>query len=279
MKLILDYYTLSQRFGDLEGLEPLKKAGFDGLDYSFYGSVSLHDDLHYRAVRARMDELGLICPQAHAPFAMRHGMAFSPEQKEFADVLRSFEASAILGVKTIVVHALNLPEGASGKEFEEYNLAYYRALAPYAEKLGMKIAVENLFQKDTKRNCYRGVLSTPEALCRMVTTLGTDRFCACIDIGHAALTGMEPEDFIAGMTPGILGCLHVQDVNYREDSHTLPFVAGLSWEKICAALKTIGYEGDFTYEILNFLSRFPMEFLPDALLFAHNVGRKLAAKC
>ena len=276
MKLILDFYDLTRRFGDFEAAKMLKAAGFDGLDYPFYGSITLQETEHYLAFRDHLAALNLRCPQAHAPFEMRHGMEFSESCPEYAKILRCFEICAILGVKQIVVHALNMPEGQEA-DFDQYNYNYYKSLEPYAKKAGLKIAVENLFRRDRKRGYLVGVMGTPEHLCRMVQSLG-EQFTACIDIGHAALVGMEPEDFIAGMTPGVLGCLHVQDVDYKEDRHTLPFVGDLHWYKIMESLKAIGYEGNFTYEILTFLRRFPDELYSDALAFAHTVGRNLMEK-
>lgn len=277
MKTILDFYDLTRRFGDFEAAKMVKAAGYDGLDYPFYGSLPLKDEAHFQALKEHLDALGLICPQAHAPFTMRHGMEFSESQEEYAAVLRAFRISRILGVKQIVVHALNLPEGSSEEEFNQYNFAYYKSLEPYAKEAGLKIAVENLFHRDRKRGYLVGVLGTPDRLCRMVQSLG-EGFTACIDLGHAALTGMEPEDFIAGMTPGVLGCLHVQDVDYKEDRHTLPFVGDLHWYKIMESLKAIGYDGHFTYEILSFLRRFPDDLYSEALAFTYTVAKKLTEK-
>ena len=96
-----------------------------------------------------------------------------------------------------------------------------------------------------------------------------------MDIGHAALTGYEPEDFIKDVNPGILKALHVQDNDYMEDRHILPYTGKLNWEAIMKSLKKAEYTGDLTLEIIKFLDKFPNELLPETLKFAASVGKHL----
>ena len=128
MKMILDLYDPARRYGDFEAAKLVKDAGFDGVDYPFYGTMPQQEMDHYRAFKEHLNQLGLCCPQAHAPFTMGYGMEFSESQPEYAAVLHSFQASALLGVEQIVVHALHTPEKSTKKEFEEYNYSYYKSL-------------------------------------------------------------------------------------------------------------------------------------------------------
>ena len=79
--------------------------------------------------------------------------------------------------------------------------------------------------------------------------LGTKNFCACIDLGHAALTGCEPYEFIDKMAKGVIGALHVQDNDYKADRHIPPFHGNLDWAKITESLKNYGYNGEINFEV------------------------------
>ena len=71
----------------------------------------------------------------------------------------------------------------------------------------------------------------------MLDALDSPWFVACVDLGHASITGFEPEEFIRGMDSQILRALHVQDTDYLDDRHQLPFLAKLNWPEIMKALK------------------------------------------
>lgn len=278
MKLSVELYTLSQRFGDHKAIEIAKNVGFDAIDYSYYmlneNEEILGDSYkeYAQSLRAKLDECGICCSQAHAPFKIRYENKLDVSDERYLRLVRSIESAAILGAENIVVHALDVPKGV---DFEDYNIRYYRGLIPYCEKFGIRVAVENLFHHDRKRKCIVGNVGTPEELNRIVEKIDSPWVVACVDIGHASLTGNEPEEFIARMNPNILKCLHVQDNDYLEDRHILPYMGDLNWENIMCSLKEIGYTGDFTFEIINYLKKFPDELVEDSLRFAVAVGRHL----
>ncbi len=146
--------------------------------------------------------------------------------------------------KNIVVHSVTTPKGV---DFEQYNIEFYKSFIPYCEKAGICVAVENLFGRDTKRNRLTSKLGTPKELNTIVEKINSPWIVACVDIGHASLTGYEPEEFINGLTLGILKCLHVQDNDYLDDRHIVPYMGNLNWEAIITSLKKTGYTGDLTF--------------------------------
>ena len=105
--------------------------------------------------------------------------------------------------------------------------------------------------------------------------LNSPYFVACVDLGHSELTGTEAEDFILKTDANLLKALHVQDGNYLDDSHTLPFLGKYNWEEIMKALKKINYDGELTFEIVKYLRNFPKELLPEAMRLAEKTGRYL----
>ena len=281
MKLSIETYYPQKNFGEKEGLKMIRDAGFDCVDYSFYYLPDDHiffgeNGAEYaRELRTYLDELGLACTQAHAPFEVEDGDPFDESFTPYRKILKAMEAAAILGARSIVVHAVTVRD-RSADYIEDYNYEFYRTLEPYAEKFGIQIALENLFNTDRKRNTFSNRrLGTPELMNRMLARLDSEWFTVCIDLGHASMTGFEPEEFLRGVLPGAVTALHVQDTDYCGDRHQLPYICDLNWKEIMVALKEIGYEGDFTYETVSFINRFPKELFPTALSFAHDVGRYL----
>ena len=281
MRLSVENYVIRKKFGDFEGMNVIKNAGFDCIDMSYYwleeGSPLLGEGYREYAIELRkhLDAIGLSCNQAHAPFDLKCGEAFDLSTPSYLATVRSMESAAILGAKCIVIHSLSELKNERIVFDKEYNLEFYRSLIPYCESFGIKIAVENLFHTDRKRGYYTGKLGKAHELCDFIRALNSPYFVACVDIGHAALTANEPEDFCAEMDGKLLQALHVQDGDYKKDCHTLPFLGTFKWDAIMKALKTIGNQGELTFEIFKYLENIPKELMSEALAFTYQTGKHL----
>ncbi len=281
MKLSMETYILRERFGDEAAIKMIRDAGFDAYDYSMYWAADnrdmLGDDYKERAeaLKKYADGLGIICNQTHAPFEVHADDEFAVSNTKFLRLVRSLEISAILGAENVIVHAVRaaLPDWS---DFNELNTKFYKSLLPYAEKFGVNISVENLFNWED--DMAKPILSDPEEHKAFIKSLGSKRFNACLDIGHSAITGYKPEDAISGMDSDILKSLHVHDNNYKYDEHLMPFSGDFDWNKIAAALKHIGYKGELTFEIFGYLERLSDALLPEAVNYAAKVGRDIIEK-
>lgn len=283
MKLSIDFYEFSERFGDFKAAEMIKEAGFDALDYSYYYKKEEQEAMgegyldYAKKFRAHLDTIGLECNQAHAPFSLEYGMEGKEAEEKFLLLERSIEAAAILGAKVIVVHAIRVPRGV---DFEDYNVEFYNRLLPICIRCGIKLGVENLFNTDRKRNCIIDRLGKAKDLNRILDRINSPWAVACIDMGHAALTGNEPEEFIEEINPKYLQAVHINDNDYLKDRHRLPYLGELNWPAIMTALKKSGYQGDLTMELISmafpsYTQKFPDALIPAALKFAAQVGRNL----
>ena len=101
-----------------------------------------------REVKSYLKAMGMNCLQAHAPLNPRPAASLELSDLTCLELIRSIEFSGILGVKTLVVHAITPPEG---RGLIEYNLEFYRFLEPFAREAGVRIAVENLFGPPLER--------------------------------------------------------------------------------------------------------------------------------
>lgn len=279
MQLSIETYAMRHRFGDETAIKMIKDAGFDAFDYSFYYEEEnsainlLNDNYDNQAKRLReyADGIGISCNQAHAPFCFDYNDTFDISNNAYKKIVRSIHSASILGAKNIIVHCRHrLPLDV---DFTEYNYIFYKHFEEYCEKYNICISVENLF---TSR--HEPVLSNPYQMTKFIQKLDSPYFNVCCDVGHAAITGFEPATVILGFDNNTLKALHIQDNDYKHDSHMLPFVANLKWDEIATALKKIEYEGDFTFEISSFFKNYPDDFVFEALKFAEKTGRYIISK-
>ena len=286
MRLVTQTHITAETFGDEACIPILKKAGFEALDWSFFGMEQgkgiwctdawKEHALRLKEVAAQWD-IGF--SQAHAPFPSSRGEeVYDREIRE--RILRSVEAAALMGVRNIVVHPKQELEYAGNEEkLWEENLEFYRSLIPYCEEYGIRICAENMWQRDKKRGyIVDSVCARPDEFCRLLDELDSPWIAGCLDVGHCALVGREPQDVIRAMGAKRLQALHVHDVNYIQDCHTMPFMEDLDWEAITGALAEIGYEGDFTLEADEFLRRLPPELMPEAGCLMAKTGHYLIGR-
>ena len=292
MLISTELHPISGRYGDEAAIRMVKEAGFDAFDLSLFrmnADASYGPNREY--YRDYMDSLkraagraGIVCDQAHAPFASSCG---DPQKDEntYRMIERAIECAAILGAKTIVVHPKqHLKYADHAARLRELNLEFYARLARAGEKYGIRIAVENMWQcRDERRPDGRiwicdSTCSSAEEFCDYVDMTGSPWITACLDIGHAPLTGREAAGMIEALGHDRLQALHVHDNDLIEDSHTLPFMGQIDFEPVCRALAKIRYAGDMTLEADGFLRRVPEALYPQALSYMADTARYLAER-
>lgn len=261
MNLTMNIGYLATLFPLEEVCRMVKSAGFDSADYSIEfmkepGHIFSGDD--YIAVAEKigntMAAQELPVTQTHAPFSF---VKFSdPDHYRdfiYPSIVRSVEVSAALGAKTVIVHPLHhMLYSGHEEEIFQLNMEFYGSLIPVAKNCGIKIAVENMFQKDPRRGIItHDTCSTIAEFLRYVDTLDSPWITACLDVGHVGLPLQkdEPWDFIRALGHERLGALHIHDNGYRNDDHALPYTGKIDWNEVTKALGETDYSGDFTYEI------------------------------
>ena len=269
--------------GVFNGVRLLLESGFTALDFSFVGDQPyvFGDDwsMNARALRLLAAEYGVSFDQAHAPCG---GYIEAFMQNHFPKFPRAFEFASALGVRTIVVHPIRPLPLYYGNEqaYFDANLEFYSSLIPMARDNGLRVAIENQYGNHpiTKR-LVNDICGDPDELSRMYDTLAApDVFTVCLDMGHAALCGFEPEDAVRVVSGDRLGAIHVHDVDYIHDMHTLPGLGKINWDKVCRALAQIDYKGTFTLEAYKFLSGYDTAYYPSAVKFMSDTAKYLADK-
>lgn len=277
--LVDDKYCNKEGYTAKSMLDDMKKAGFSYYDANLW-MLSGHDrpiakDNYVEwahELREYADKIGMECRQAH-------GQTLSGKEWDdpsFPDYdyvwqmnYRCIEVSKILGAEWMVMHPNNLPHDPlySREKALECNLAY---LAPYlelAKKLGIGIAVENMVDFGGRRRRY--CAGDPYELVELVDKINDPSLGMCIDTGHANNSGIYAPDFIR-LAGKRLKCLHIDDNLADKDTHLPPFFGTVDWKGVIAALREIGYEGDFSFELGS--QRFPLECRENWYRFIYNLG-------
>lgn len=286
MKLSTQTHLMAETFGAEGAIRYLAKAGYDCIDWSFFEMTEgkgLFMKSNYkttaRKLRALADECGIEVNQAHAPFPSSRGE--EPFDTQITErIIRSMEVASILGAKQIIVHPKQHFDYVTNKQkMWDLNVEWYRSLIPFCEAYQIRVCVENMWQFDDHRKVIAdSFCSQPEEFAAFLDTVDSPWIVGCLDIGHCALVGVDPAHFIVSLGRTRLQALHVHDVDYVKDRHTLPYTESLDWTAIIKALVKIGYEGEFTFEADQFLAKLPVPLRLDACFYMQKVGRYLAGE-
>ena len=244
--------ALSKKIGIKGAVKTILDAGFCAIDMTMsYGEerhalegspLSLAKELRNMAAAS-----GAVFNQAHAPFG--GGREFYLE-KTVPNFPRIFEFAATLGAECIVVHPITLGKYKGYEEEHlEANLEFFTRIAPYAKDAGIKIAIENMWEREPETNkIIRSVCDDPEEHARLFDTLSDpETFTLCLDVGHTALTGGNPADSVMVLGKR-LGATHIHDVDLVSDLHTMPGLGKVDFSALTRALGEINYQGYLTLE-------------------------------
>ena len=252
LKTSTEIASIAKIVGELKAVELVAKAGFDAYDLSLF-EMARYDGkqvvqkghplqskaaLQYvRQIKQVAEDNGIICNQSHAPFPV-----YCPEIRGLLKTAIEFTAEA--GGEIVVIHPDN------NKTAEE-NAQMYFELLPFAKSCGVKIATENMW------NWYAGddhaspaACSDPQSFLAHLQAVNDPDFVACLDIGHAAMAGMNttPAEMIHALGHH-LQALHIHDNDCRGDHHQLPFTMNIDFDAVVLALKDIGYSHWLTLEV------------------------------
>ncbi len=266
-----------------EAVEIVARAGFDCADFTFSALpkttlTDLSAELDaYRNLRRYADGIGIPFNQAHAPYASSTG---DPDEDKviYERIKNSIILAGILGAKHIVVHPKqHLPYRYNEAVLKEMNYDFYSSLIPYAEEAGVKIAIENMWKKNPAgTHIDHSVCSRIEEHIEYIDMMSSPLFVACLDIGHCALVGENPAESIRRLGHDRLHALHVHDVDFIHDLHTLPGCSKMDCKPVMRALRDIDYDGEFTLEATKFPIGFEEEFRQEVFIFMAKRARFLA---
>ncbi len=281
MKISTEINSAARILGERRAIELLAKAGFDAWDFSMFamakynkvtGGVITSDHPlcgnNYaefaKELRKIGEDCGIVCNQSHAPFPSRG--------KEMMYYLkRAIECTAIVGGEICVIHPDN------NKSAEE-NAEMYFELLPFAKEHGVKIATENMWNWDKEKDeALPAACSDHIDFVKHLDAVNDDSFVACLDIGHAAMRGLDTSVRQHILALGDrLAALHIHDNDMWHDSHQIPFSMNIDFGDMVSALREINYKGYFTLEADSFLKEYDESNVFEGVKELANSARRLA---
>ncbi len=284
-----------KHFGMEKGLEIIAKAGFNSLDFSMFDyslksepfNLPLDEfEKYFKNIAKIVKENGLIVGQTHTPFPTY--VENDAEDKEILEVqIKSIHATSLLGSKYAIIHPA-MPKKRKydhyKKETKQINIKRYLHLYDYLEKYDVYCCIENMFSRDS----FTGLIcpttcSTAEEMVDYIDTLNTltksNRYCACLDIGHSNLLHYDGYETINAVDMvHILGkrlkTLHVQDTDKVNDLHMPPGFGNIDFDSVCKALKEVGYDGVFSLEADSLCYKLQKECVHESLALMHSISKK-----
>jgi len=283
MKISTEIHSAEKLVGTEKAIELVAKAGFDCWDFSLFdmarfekGSYHVIDSDHplhtsnYATYAKKLRQIGLdfgiTCNQSHAPFPCRG-------DEIMYYLKRAVECTALAGGKICVIHPDN------DKSAEE-NAEMYFELLPFAHEHDVKIVTENMWNWDKANDiACAAACSHHDDFVKHIKAVNDSHFGACLDIGHAAMAGLNTSirEMILALGDD-LAALHISDNDLKHDTHEIPFSMGIDYEDFVKALVEIDYKGEFTLEACYYLRNqgFTADNVFDGLKDLSASARKLA---
>ncbi len=283
-----------------EGFRIFAQSGLDAMDYpvddgftsfeqlakaNVYGLDEDQIKAKYGAIKEIADKNHILIGQTHAAFG---NYAASNNEVFTKLIINAIIATNVLGSKVTVVHPVKLPGRICNErrdEAFEYNLAFYRQFIPYCEKYGVKIAIENMWERDENQVIRASECSDAHDIVRYIKELGSDNFCACADLGHFALTEKDT-GISVGDNLRILGdcmeVIHLHEVDLVTDTHVIPytFQGVMDWEDIIQAFKDVKYDRIMNLEVMPYLKYFPLDLYPEGMrrisVMSHYLAKRVS---
>jgi|LSQX01.2.fsa_nt_gb sugar phosphate isomerase/epimerase len=276
MRISIQTGDIVDRLGFEVGYKMIADCGFEAIDWNldhalkssdlrngtYRGKSILEKPLdeviaHYEKELDIIKKNNLVITQAHAPFPAC--ILDKPETLDYMIEIfkRNIEYCDYAGCKHLVVHPMSLSPTNYENSYEEVqaiNDKLYESLIPTLLKTDVIVCTENMFTGQSGF-CFHGHSSDPreaaELIDKMNEKAGKEVFGFCLDTGHANLTRWDFRHIVSILNKRIK-CLHIHDNNGINDSHLAPFSCGtVNWKGFCYALKSIGYDGDLSFETFN----------------------------
>jgi len=197
-----------------------------------------------------LNSLHLKVHSLHAPFSDVDISSLDEEERENSLELikKSMEFCTEVEGEIVVVHPCSTEMFG---DTQSYFIAKNKtedslfSLTMFAEKLGIRLAVENL----PNIGGWRFGTEASE-LSKLVLKINNPHLGLCLDIGHVFVgrknVSLSKDVFACGKD---LIALHIQDTDGKKDRHWLPGEGIIDWVQFLKDLIFIGYQGALTLEI------------------------------
>jgi len=139
----------------------------------------------------------------------------------------------------IMVFHLGIGDGRPRLDGIRQAAEVIRTAAPYAEALGVRLCVENVYEEHS--------IATVEECTALFDAADDPRLRLALDSGHAHLCGCLHE--MAAAFGDRLAFTHIHDNDGTKDQHRVPGRGTIDWRKLICGLDSVGYMGPINFEL------------------------------
>lgn len=243
IKICLKYGMVKEEISVLEKFQLLKDIGFDGVEMDSPNNLN-NDEIIEARDKTGLEIPGVInsvhwkSPLSHPDPAVR-GECVEAMKTSLADC-KAYGGTTVLLVPGVVNQEVSYDEAYQRSQNE------IRTLIPYAEQLGIKIAIENV---------WNNFLISPMEAARYIDELNSDMVGWYFDVGNIVRYGW-PEQWIRILDHRIIK-LDVKEYSRKKQSEEgiwkgfdVELMEGdCNWPAVLKALDDIGYNGWASAEV------------------------------
>lgn len=213
--------------------EYIKKASEVGF-HTFFSSARTMEE-HSRMANA-LTKYGMEYDNVHGPFSHINDIWFDTDEgnKMYQELAECIDQCAEVKANAMVVH---LSSGLKAPAISEVGQTRFKRLVDYAIQQNVRIAFEN----------QRKLANLAWA---METFEDTDMVGFCWDCGHESC--FTPGREYMPLFGKRLICTHIHDNEgeYNKDSHLIPFDGNINFERFAEHIRSAGYQGPLTLEVI-----------------------------
>jgi len=222
--------------GDEGKLRLAKEAGYDGVE------INTFDDLDAcRRLTTTARSLGI---ELHSVMASGHwanplsSRDETVRQKGLANIRQSVETALVCGANTVLVVPGVVQADQPYGETYQIALNSLRELAGYAGQKGIRLGVENVWNR---------FLLTPMEMGRFLDEIGSEHVGLYFDCGNILSYGY-PQQWIRELGSHLVK-VHVKDFESSTRQWKYLLQGSVDWKAVRAALREVGYDDYLTAEM------------------------------
>ena len=249
----IGYHTWSFASLPLEkALKHIREAGFKEVEITAdkrHLDPRIYPRQKLPQLRSLLRSLSLHPNSVHAPIGGADLSVSNLEERKRAVglLVDTLEYCRAIDCPIAVVHPNHSDSLSLGAEAMKRNsLEALKGIVAEAEDLDVKIALENMIEKEERRFGSRAA-----DLIEIIEHIGSSHLGVCVDVGHTNLipkpdAGLEEEIIQAG---DHLWTLHIHDNDGTMDWHLPPGDGNIDWGQVIRGLREVNYRGVFMMEV------------------------------
>jgi sugar phosphate isomerase/epimerase len=233
-----------------EIIKTCRYAGFSSVEAGS-GFVSEKTEQELEGIKKQYGQEGIKLESLHLPFGVENDVSsfYETRRRNVVESMKKmFVNASVLGSRVLILHPSAGLYSISDEGIEKYLYSFSKSLEtliPYAEGMGLAIAVENLAPVK-EGHCF---CSDPEHFNLLKNRFSSPGFGFCLDTGHAFLSGGQSaiREYFDVMSPNIRA-FHLQDNSGDRDLHLAPGRGLIKWEEIFANIIKMNFRSSLCIE-------------------------------